>query len=145
MRIKEIMTESVQTVPPTMPAEDAWQLMDRLRVRHLVVKRDSTVVGMISEGDLGGVRGTAIRDGCRVSDLMSDDVATIEDTDTVRAAANLMRGRGFGSLPVMRKGHLVGIVTISDLLELLGRGIDRPSPSGRRKLHHRGPHNVSAS
>jgi CBS domain-containing protein len=80
-----------------------------------------------------------------VADLMSDDVVSVEDTDTVRDAANLMRGRGFRCLPVMRKGRLVGIVTISDLLVLLGRGIDRPSPSGRRNLHHRGPHNVSTS
>jgi CBS domain-containing protein len=36
--------------------------------------------------------------------------------------------------------RLVGIVTVSDLLELLGRGIDRPAKPARRGLHHRAPH-----
>ena len=145
MRINEIMTEPVQTIPSTMAAEDAWQLMDRLRIHHLVVKQDSTVAGIISDSDLGSFRGSAVRKGRTVADLMSEHVVCVKDTDTVREAANLMRGRGFGCLPVMRKGRLAGIVTVSDLLVLLGRGVDRPSPSGRRNLHHRGPHNVSTS
>ena len=145
MRIKEIMTAPVQTVIPKMPAEEAWQLMTRLSVRHLVVMENSKVVGVISDRDLGSFRGSEARDGHCVADLMNRRVVTIEDTDTVRHAANLMRGRGFGCLPVMRKGRLAGIVTTADFLVLLGRGIDRPSPSGRRNLHHRGPHNVSAS
>jgi acetoin utilization protein AcuB len=145
MRIQEIMTETVQTALPGMAAEDAWELMTRLRVHHLVVKQNSKVVGVISAGDLGSVRGEAVRKGRTVAELMSSNVASIEDTETVRHAANLMRGRGFDCLPVMRNGKLAGIVTTTDLLELLGRGVDRPSPSGRRSLHHRGPHNVSTS
>jgi hypothetical protein len=34
----------------------------------------------------------------------------------------------------------VGIVTLSDLLDLLGRGIDRPAKPARRIATHRVPH-----
>jgi CBS domain-containing protein len=145
MRVFEVMNEGVQTVPPTMLAVDAWELMRRRRIHHLVVKEGAEVVGIVSDRDLGSRRGASLSANLRIAELMTQHVATIEPTDTVRRAANMMRGRTIGCLPVIRKGRLVGIVTVSDLLVLLGRGIDRPSPSGRRNLYHRGPHNVSTS
>jgi CBS domain-containing protein len=71
---------------------------------------------------------------------MSSPVVTVAPRDTVRRVANLMRGRTIGCVPVLDGPHLVGIVTVSDLLELLGRGIERPSTPERRPLHHRAPH-----
>jgi CBS domain-containing protein len=47
-----------------------------------------------------------------------------------RDAANRPRGHVVGCLPMMEEDRLVGIVTISDVLETLGRG-DAP-PRGRR-------------
>jgi len=90
--------------------------------------------------DSGSGRRTAVLDPYCASDLMTGNVVTVAETDTVRRAANLMRGRSIGCLPVTRGGRLVGIVTASDLLVLLGRGIDRPRPSRQRNLQHRGPH-----
>jgi CBS domain-containing protein len=43
-------------------------------------------------------------------------------------------------VPVVDRGRLVGILTVSDLLELLGRGGDRPARPERHGLHHRVPH-----
>ena len=51
---------------------------------------------------------------------------TADRTDTVRVVANRMRGRSIGCVPVVDRERLIGIVTVSDLLEALGRGIDRP-------------------
>ena len=38
------------------------------------------------------------------------------------------------------RGRLAGIVTLSDLLVLLGRGIDRPTKPARRLATHRVAH-----
>ena len=127
MRVAEVMTEGVQTVPPTMPAVDAWELMRRKRIRHLVVTTGSSVVGVLSDRDAGGRSGGALRSLSTVADLMTSHVVTIEPTATIRKVANLMRGRTIGCIPVTQGKRLVGIVTVSDLLELLGRGIDRPA------------------
>ena len=36
-----------------------------------------------------------------------------------------MRGRFVGCLPVIEDDHLIGVVTVADLLAVLGRGVDR--------------------
>ena len=71
MRVSEIMTEGVQTVPPTMPAADAWELMRRKRIHHLVVTRNSDVVGILSDRDTGSGVGADVRAGRTVADLMT--------------------------------------------------------------------------
>ena len=71
---------------------------------------------------------------------MTAPAVTAGATTTVREAANLLRGRTIGCLPILEEGKLVGIVTTTDLLELLGKGAMRPSPVGRRpNLRDRGP------
>jgi CBS domain-containing protein len=75
---------------------------------------------------------------------MSEPVVTVEVTTTVRQAANLMRGHSIGCLVVTgsdRSGRVKGIVTVSDLLELVGRGLDRGAATSKRwTLKHRTPH-----
>jgi CBS domain-containing protein len=51
-----------------------------------------------------------------------------------------MRGLSIGCVPVVDRGRLVGILTLSDLLQLLGGGIDRPAKPTRRVATHRVPH-----
>jgi CBS domain-containing protein len=75
-----------------------------------------------------------------VVDLMTTQVATIEPTATIRAIAKLMRGRTIGCVPVVDHGRLVGIVTLADVLEVVGRGVDRPAKPARRMATHRVPH-----
>ena len=48
---------------------------------------------MLSDRDLGSYRGKAVREGRRVQDLMIDSVFMIDQTETIRRAANPMRGR----------------------------------------------------
>lgn len=52
---------------------------------------------------------------------MSPHVAIAEPETTVREAADLMRERLVGSLPVMDGDRLVGIVTATEVFEALGR------------------------
>jgi CBS domain-containing protein len=140
MRIFEIMSEPVLTVPPALPAADAWQLMHEQHVRHLVVKDGSNVVGVLSDADAGGRHGAPLRASMTVGDLMERHFASVTRQDTVRKAANLMRGRQAGCVAVVEHGRLFGVVTIDDLLGLLGRGIERPSHEARAALHHRVAH-----
>lgn len=138
MRIREIMTEQVETVPPSMPLDQAAGLMRGLRIHHLVVKDGSKIAGLLSASDLP--RPSAARNGGVVRDVMSLNVATIDDGETVRRAANVMRGHSTGCLIATRAGKMVGIVTVSDLLDLLGKGGERRVANPRASLHHRVPH-----
>ncbi len=141
MRMQDVMTEGAKTIAPTAAAEDAWNVMRSNRIHHLVVSEGRRVVGVLSDRDAGGPRGASVRMNRTVADLMSAPAVTVEPDATVRQAANVMRGRSIGCLVVVDSGRVVGIVTVSDLLELVGRGLDRGAATTRRwTLSHRVPH-----
>lgn len=133
MRLQEIMNTDVVTIGPDEPANTAWSQMERKRIRHLVVMEDGRLVGVLSERDLGGRSGASVRRNRTVRELMTPQVASAKPTTTLRQAANLMRGRLIGSLPVLEDGRVVGIVTATDVLEELGRGSTRPTVRAARK------------
>lgn len=141
MRVNEIMSTHVKTVPVTASADAAWEMMRGDRIHHLVVMNGKKVAGVFSARDAGGVNGAPIRDGHQVRDLMSEHLVTTEKNTPLKRVANLMRGHTIGSVVVVDKGKPIGIVTTSDLLELLGRGAIRPTPVSKRvPLNYRAPH-----
>jgi CBS domain-containing protein len=140
MRVAEIMSDKVRTVNADEPLSTAVELLRRYRIRHGVVLRKREVVGVLSVLDVADVTDEE-QDGLTVSDRMSSPVVTIKPSDKVRVAANRMRGRAVGCLPVVDgDGKCVGIVTTTDLLEAIGRGVERPIVKTERPtLDRRGP------
>lgn len=140
MRVFEVMSEGVETVKPNLLASQARELMRQKQIHHMVVMSGAQVLGVLSDRDLGGPRLTQAAAGRAVSELMSSPAVTVDDKALVKKAANVMRGRSIGSLVVTSaKGRVVGIVTVSDLLDLVGRGAGRqPSrearPARRRRV-----------
>jgi acetoin utilization protein AcuB len=110
-------------------------------IHHLVVTDGGRLVGVLSDRDTGGRQGTAVRKNRTVGDLMTPGVVTVEPTTTVRRAANMMRGRSIGCLVVVSGKRVAGIVTVADLLTLLGDGGERGVEAVKRwTLKHRAPH-----
>ena len=141
MRVEDVMTREIQTVAPETSAEDAWGVMRTRGVRHLLVADGHRIVGILSDRDEGGTRGASLRRNRTVRDLMTSPVVTVPPSTTVRRAANVMRGRSIGCLVVADRMGTKGIVTVADLLDLLGRGMERTVTSpNRRLLQHRVPH-----
>ena len=129
MRLADIMTKRVERVSPADTPEHARSLMRLHRIRHLVVTVDHQIAGLLAEDDL---RTKDADEAESVEPLMTRKVVTAPPDLTVRKAANLLRGSTVGALPVVKSGHLVGIVTVSDLLELVGKGSERPVQKGKR-------------
>jgi CBS domain-containing protein len=141
MRVQDVMTNDVQTISSMMPAEEAWDVMRTHRIHHLVVTDGSRIVGVLSDRDVGGRNGAPLRRNRIVSELMADRVVMVKPRATVRQAANVMRGHSIGSLVVATANRPVGIVTVADLLTLIGRGAERPvAAAPRRLINHRAPH-----
>lgn len=133
MRLQEIMTTDVIGIGPDEPADIAWSRMENEGVRHLVVNEGARLLGVVSDRDLGGRQGEPLRRGRTVRDFMTAQVATAKPGTTLRQAANIMRGRLIGSLPVVENGRVVGIVTATDVLDELGRGSTRPRVRAQRR------------
>ena len=139
MRVIEIMQTPVRVIGANESAEAAWEMMRRHRVHHLVVRHEGQTVGVISAGDLGGPAGDSFRKGRQTGELMTAKVVAATPETSVREAANLMRGHSIDSLPVFEGKKLKGIITTRDVLDLVGRGADRPiARAERRVLKHRG-------
>ena len=139
MRVFEVMTKPVQVIAPHATAAEAAERMHRSRIRHLVVIDGAAVAGVLSDRDVAGKSEAALRQQS-VLEIMSRPVITIGPSETVREAANLMRGHTIDCLPVVDRGRLTGILTTTDLLNLLGRGIDRANAGKRAPKHYRVPH-----
>ncbi len=55
----------------------------------------------------------------QVKDLMTTDVITIQDVDSLREAIRKMSAGRFRRIPVMKQGALVGIITDRDIRQAL--------------------------
>jgi len=117
------MTAHVVQVPPEEAIRSAWSLMRNKMIRHLIVTKGDLIKGMLSGRDLlaGITWDSAGLDGIpdQVRHVMTAQVATIEIEASLADAAECMLNRKIGGLPVTDHGHLVGIITESDLLQAL--------------------------
>ena len=119
MKVRDLMHSPVTTAEACLPAEAAFVRMNQAGIRHLVVLDEGDVVGVVSDRDLGGERGRALRVGQAVGELMHGEPVFAHPDLEVRDAAALLSGCRIGCLPVVEGGALIGIVTRTDLLDLL--------------------------
>lgn len=139
MRLNDIMSYGVATTRPNDTAEKAWKKMQDKKIRHLAVIENGVITGVISDRDLGGTRGTRLRQGNKVADLMTAGAVVATPDTTIRQAANRMRAKTISCLLVATSsGKLRGIVTISDLLDLIGQGLVTPPSAKKQRKRLRG-------
>jgi len=121
MRLDAIMSKPVLSIRPKADLEAAHVQMTEHHVHHLVVMDHETVVGIVSAHDLERRRAALYDDKWLVEDIMSNPVLVATPQTTAAEAAKMMRGAAQGCLPIIDGSSLVGIVTTSDLLDLLAK------------------------
>jgi acetoin utilization protein AcuB len=120
MLVVERMTAQPVVVTGDMTVKDALDTIQEQQVHHLpVVDSKDNLVGIVAEKDLLRAKNEDL-----LQDIMTRDVVTVTEYTALEEAARVMADHKISSLPVMRNGKLVGIVTETDLfrvfLELLG-------------------------
>jgi signal-transduction protein with cAMP-binding, CBS, and nucleotidyltransferase domain len=120
----QIMTSPLLTITPDRPMLDASHLMETNHVRYLCASDKEDIVGIISMRDL--VRHFVDSEGGPVHDLddvyrplsvlMRTTMETIASERTVLEAARAMAEKQIGSLLILEKGDMVGIVTETDVV-----------------------------
>ena len=136
--VKDSMTREVVVLSPETTAGEALALCRERRIRHLPVLEAERLVGIVSDRDLrsaapglGDPARAAALEKIRVSEVMTRDVATTRPDDPIEEAANRMREKRIGCLPVMEDERLVGILTSSDVMEALVQLIGAHEPGSR--------------
>jgi CBS domain-containing protein len=139
MKVKDVMTRDPITIDPGAALGTAIEVMRAKKVRHLpVVDDDGQLVGIVTDRDLRQaafapvlaehlslaaqrrLRGIAQDlENLTVRDAMTWVVVTTHPEATLAHAAILMSEQRVGSLPVVKNGKLLGIVSERDLLRAL--------------------------
>lgn len=127
MTIGEICTRSVVVAPKTEMIVDAAKRMRTSHVGDLVVCETRGgrhfPIGIVTDRDIvvSVVAGDPQHINCLlVSDVMSDDLVTAQEHDSIEAALQKMEEGGVRRLPVTdADGVLVGILTLDDVLRYL--------------------------
>lgn len=122
MRVEEFTTPDPVTVVEATPIGELRELMDQHGVRHLPVRRDGEVVGVISERDVRLVQGLSLDEQLqiRAQDLMADDLFVVHASTLLDEVAMEMVSRRVGSAIVRDEdGDFLGIFTLTDALNAL--------------------------
>jgi CBS domain-containing protein len=127
MRIADICTRNVIQCSRTASALELAQLMRNAHVGDVVVvdqpNGERIPVGIVTDRDLAvGVMALEADPALvKAGDLMGPALITAGEANDVYEIAELMRFRGVRRIPVVDEhGGLVGIVTLDDLLKVIG-------------------------
>jgi CBS domain-containing protein len=140
MRVDNLMTREVRTVPPETTLKDVAELLVQHGISGLpVCDAEGRVLGVVSEADiLLKEQGTERSSGSPAAfpkrrratpkasartagEAMTAPAVTISPFRSVHEAARLMIEHGVNRLPVVRDDELVGIVTRADLVRAFQR------------------------
>ncbi len=117
MKVRDVMTSSVEWVTPDTKVVEVAQLMKKDDVGSIPICQDNNLIGIITDRDivLKVVAPGGNTNNVTCNDIMSTDIISVTADQDVHEAANLMSKYQIRRLPVLEKGHLVGIVAIGDL------------------------------
>jgi len=123
LTVADLMSTALITVGANEPVTEAHAEMDIGVVRHLPVVDDrGHLVGVLSDRDV--LRATRTKKSQRVADIMTRDVITTRPDAAAHAAAGLMLEHSISSLLVVDEtSTLVGVVTMTDYVELARRSL----------------------
>jgi acetoin utilization protein AcuB len=143
MTIRELMTGGLATVHPETSLQDARDLMARKRIRHLPVTGvGRALVGIVTDRDIrlnlpSRATSLSVREinhlltQLTVEEVMTRSVITIGPDRPARDGAQLMLEHRIGALPVVDDGHLIGILTETDVVRAF---VDTTAAASR--FHH---------
>lgn len=117
-KVKTIMTEKVCQVGPAVTVQMAAKIMADMKIGSLLVERQDTIIGIVTETDLtrkvlAENRNPSIT---KIEEVMSAPVFTIDLEQSLVEANQLMEKKNVRHLVVTREGQTVGIISVRDLL-----------------------------
>lgn len=130
--IKKVMTKPIRSVPDDTHIIEALGKMYRSKFRHLLVReRKGKIVGMVTMRrilELAVELGERMSDTQMIGKILLKAPVTVESSESVRRAIELMIKNETGCVAVTARGELKGIFTERDLLKrvaVAGLDVDR--------------------
>jgi acetoin utilization protein AcuB len=125
MRIKDIMTHNVVTIPSTTPIIEAERILAAHGIERLPVVDMGQLVGLVTKDNIlraGPSAATTLSRGeavyllsrLTVAEVMKRSVITVSPQTMVEKAVAVAQANRVGCLPVLEGAAVVGIVTTND-------------------------------
>jgi len=141
MYVGRVMRTDLVTVPPDTSLVKAKDIITAKRIAHLlVVDKKDKLIGIVSDRDLKQSWASPattlsahelnyLLKQLSVDMIMVKKIVTIPPDTTIERAAHIMQENRISALPVLQKENLVGIITTTDVMEILleAIGIDGDS------------------
>ena len=146
MKVRDIMTTSVETIAPDTDLVAAARRMKELNVGSLPVVKEGRLIGIITDRDIV-VR--AVAEGRellleRVETYLTPSPTTISPDADAQQASELMAREQIRRLPVVEGDRLVGFLAIGDLAvelnkdKLVGNVLEKISEPAQPRTSERG-------
>ena len=129
MKIREVMRPGAFTIGEKDCLGDAHDVMVRARIRHLPVTKGDRIIGIVSERDILAAR-ARVEGGdwwtIPVETVMQSPAQTAHPDDSLSEVASRMAAAKIGAMPVSEYGKLLGIATVTDVLDAEVRAANPP-------------------
>ncbi|MFO0701042.1 MAG: CBS domain-containing protein [Nitrospira sp.] len=116
--VVQIMTKRPKSIGPKVSIASAAKTMRQARVGSLLVKKGKQLVGIVTDTDI--VR-RAVASGkplgkLTVEKIMTTPICTIEGSQSIDEAQDMMADLGVRHLGVTKNGDISGILSVRDVL-----------------------------
>ncbi|GJM42117.1 MAG: hypothetical protein DHS20C20_23990 [Ardenticatenaceae bacterium] len=123
----DLMTIDPETVSQDTPLREVVTSMNRANIRQILVVDGKKLVGIVTDRDIRlavnspltseePLERLELLNGFTAGDCMTIDPRTVTRDTPIHKVAQLMSMYKFGALPVVENEELVGIITVTDLL-----------------------------
>lgn len=113
IEVRHVMSRKVRAVQQTANVSDLRELLEREGFHHLLVANQGVLLGVISDRDIKGRRGTLARH------IMTASPLTVTPRTQVSHAISMLLHQRISCLPVVENGQIKGILTVTDMLMTL--------------------------
>jgi len=123
--IGDVMTKSVISVDAALTVNETAKMMEDAKVGAVIVMENNMPIGIVTDRDFSvKVASHAYQITEPVKQIMSSPLFSINSDESVRIAADLMHERKIRKLPVIDDEKVVGIITATDIVNLLATSVE---------------------
>ncbi|MCZ7401624.1 MAG: CBS domain-containing protein [Candidatus Methanoperedens sp.] len=115
LKIRDIMTRDIKTVPSGMTADELVELMFRFKHMGYPVVEGDEVIGIVTFNDVQNIPKEE-RKKVLISDIMTKEIINLKEDDEAVKALKIMTINNIGRIIILNEKKMTGIVTRTDLL-----------------------------
>ncbi|MCJ8306309.1 MAG: CBS domain-containing protein [Nitrosopumilus sp.] len=120
--VKDIMTTALISVNLTTTTFQIAKMMDQGGIGAIIVKDNDGPVGIITDRDFAvKIAANNLPSDTPVEQIMSAPLITINHSEPISAAAEMMSSKKIRKLAVSDNGKIVGLITSTDLVNQLAK------------------------